>query len=82
MLQLDEQSGNWRVETDVSVSHTDYYEELDVKLVPLTDDPSQEIAKCTQRLISTYNKGEDFRREIERLFVEATKGPKDGWIGP
>jgi len=71
-LELSEEKGEWRIVANNSISYTDYYEEVAVKIVP-ENKLEEGLTQVVRALMDSYVLGNVFRAKIDKLLEESKK---------
>lgn len=64
---LSQNKDRWMIDTDVSITHGDYSTELPPVLADTVDDLCKGLGVAIQQLMGTFEKGQEFRKEIDRI---------------
>ncbi len=65
-FDLFEDGKHWQINTSISITHGDYYEELPTLYTDNVEDGIQLMKKAVGDLIMTYDSIEEFRNEIDK----------------
>lgn len=64
-IELGETEGLWRIETHLSISHSDFFLGLQELMVP-RDQLQQQLSRCVDELIHALEHNADFIQAVNR----------------
>jgi len=69
-LELSDENGKWKIRGNVSISYSDYDEDIFTDVI-CENDLEDGLNRAIQVMIASYQTGHSFRNEIDRLLLDA-----------